>query len=135
MVIRKFIIEKYKSLENIEINLSNMIIPIIGINESGKTSILEAIFSFDFYNDEFNDGKHLKAKNRYIHNSSGHIIKAEVLFDDEEEIKVLMKELGYNKTTKFIKEITNLYQNKKPLLVGRNLDDKSYFWKHRHLCN
>lgn len=70
----------------------------------------------------------MKAKNRYIHNSSGHIIKAEVLFDDEEEIKVLMKELGYNKTTKFIKEITNLYQNKKPLLVGRNLDDKSYFF-------
>lgn len=48
MVIRKFIIEKYKSLENIEINLSNMIIPIIGINESGKTSILEAIFSLIF---------------------------------------------------------------------------------------
>jgi len=35
--------------------------PIIGVNESGKTTILQAIFAFDYMNDRDNeDGRHLK---------------------------------------------------------------------------
>lgn len=130
MIIKKFIIEKYKSLENIEINLNNMIIPIIGINESGKTSILEAMFAFDYFNDEFHEGKHLKAENRYIYNSTGHKIKAEVLFDGEAELKELMKDLGYNKSTKFHKEVTQLHSEKKSLIIGRDLDKKTYYFEN-----
>lgn len=36
------------------------LLPIIGINESGKTTVLEAIFAFDYTNDGINGGKHLE---------------------------------------------------------------------------
>jgi hypothetical protein len=35
--------------------------PIIGVNESGKTTVLHALFAFDHYNDDLNDdGRHLE---------------------------------------------------------------------------
>src|SRR5262245_25904702 len=37
-----------------------VLVPIIGINECGKTTILEAILSFDYFNDKVNEGRHLK---------------------------------------------------------------------------
>jgi predicted ATP-dependent endonuclease of OLD family len=56
MKFRKFIIENYKAITNpIEIDLTkNNLIPIIGVNECGKTTILNAIFSFDRFNDSYN---------------------------------------------------------------------------------
>ncbi len=53
----KFIIRNYKGISNdIEIDLAKKsLIPIIGINECGKTTILNAICSFDWYNDDIND--------------------------------------------------------------------------------
>lgn len=55
-----FTIKKYRAIENdLVVNLEkNKLLPIIGINECGKTTILHAIFSFDFYNDSFNDVIH-----------------------------------------------------------------------------
>jgi len=57
MKYKQFIIKNYKAIENemvIDINKYSLI-PIIGINECGKTTILKAIFTFDHNNDEFND--------------------------------------------------------------------------------
>ncbi len=58
---KKFYITGYRGLaDNTEINISKTsIYPIIGKNESGKTTSLEAIYSFDFSNDDENRGKHL----------------------------------------------------------------------------
>lgn len=59
----KFIISNYRAITGpLEINIDRKsLIPIIGINESGKTTILQAIFAFDYYNDELNEGgRHLK---------------------------------------------------------------------------
>ena len=60
MKYKKFIIENYKAITNtIEIDLEkNSLIPIIGINECGKTTILNAIFAFDSYNDSFDSSIH-----------------------------------------------------------------------------
>jgi predicted ATP-dependent endonuclease of OLD family len=58
-----FTIKNYRAITGpLEIDVNKKtLIPIIGINESGKTTILQAIFSFDYYNDEFNqEGRHLK---------------------------------------------------------------------------
>lgn len=57
MRFKKFIIENYKAINNaIEIDLvKNNLIPIIGVNECGKTTILNAIFSFDKINDTYNE--------------------------------------------------------------------------------
>jgi hypothetical protein len=39
--------------------MKRSLLPIIGVNESGKTTILHAIFAFDPLNDEMNNGEHL----------------------------------------------------------------------------
>ena len=63
----KFIIENYRAIKGpLEIDLSARIIPLIGINECGKTTILQAIYCFDYNNDSTYDGRHLKnTKNLY----------------------------------------------------------------------
>ncbi|HKJ82117.1 MAG TPA: AAA family ATPase [Ignavibacteriaceae bacterium] len=57
MKYKRFIIENYKGITNaIEIDVEkSTLIPLIGINECGKTTILNAIFAFDFMNDWQNE--------------------------------------------------------------------------------
>lgn len=57
-----FTIEKYRAIKKpIHIPLSNYsLLPLIGVNECGKTTILQAIFAFDFYNDDEYEGRHLE---------------------------------------------------------------------------
>ena len=45
-------IRRFKGLEHVSLNFSrNDLVLLLGLNESGKTSILKAIESFDFNND------------------------------------------------------------------------------------
>jgi hypothetical protein len=62
MRFKKFIIEDYRAITGpLTIDVSSRtLLPIIGINESGKTTILQALFAFDTYNDDLNDERHLK---------------------------------------------------------------------------
>ena len=59
---KSFTIEHYRAIESpIELNLTNQsLIPLIGVNECGKTTILQAIFAFDSANDKDYDGRHLE---------------------------------------------------------------------------
>ena len=55
-----FTIENYKAITNkVDINLKNKLIPIIGINECGKTTILQAIYAFDSNNDNLFNKTHI----------------------------------------------------------------------------
>ncbi len=57
----KFTLKDYKAIAGeLEIDIKKSLLPIIGINESGKTSILWGIFAFDEANDSLNDGRHMK---------------------------------------------------------------------------
>jgi predicted ATP-dependent endonuclease of OLD family len=62
MQYRRFIIENYRAISGpLEVNVATSpLIPIIGINECGKTTILNAIFAFDYNNDGLNEGRHLR---------------------------------------------------------------------------
>ncbi len=63
-----FEIRNYRAIEGpLFIDLSkNSLVPIVGINECGKTTILQAIYCFDYLNDAEYSGKHLKdTKNLY----------------------------------------------------------------------
>ena len=78
---RKFIIKGYRGISDAtEINLTrDSLIPIIGKNESGKTTCLEAINAFDYYNDSDNDGKHLSnVENLYSTTETPIIVAAEI---------------------------------------------------------
>jgi predicted ATP-dependent endonuclease of OLD family len=79
---RKFIIEKYRAIDKpLTIDVSgNMLMPIIGVNECGKTTILHAIFAFDEVNDDLNEGgRHLRdTDNLYVTSPKPATVSAEV---------------------------------------------------------
>lgn len=93
MYIKKFIIERYRAITRpIEFNFEKQsLFPIIGVNECGKTSILNALFAFDSYNDTSNDTiKHLDdVWNLYDTVVEPAIIKAEVVCTKDEIIGIL----------------------------------------------
>ena len=119
----KFIIRKYKAVSNVEISLEgNDLIPIIGINESGKTSILHAIFAFDKINDKLMGGLHLDAKNRYEYDSTGHIVTAEIVLDKDKDLDIIKDKLNIKKSHKFYKELLELRKVEGRIRLSRNLD-------------
>ena len=63
----QFEINNYRAIKGpLKISLKNKIISLVGINECGKTTILQAIFAFDYSNDNLNESKHIKdIKNLY----------------------------------------------------------------------
>ena len=65
MKIIKFRIQNYKAISDASIKLNYSINPIIGVNESGKTSVLHAILAFDKNRDKINSGVHLEFQNKY----------------------------------------------------------------------
>lgn len=65
MKYKRFFIENYRAIKRkIEIDLSKRIIPLVGVNECGKTTILKALLCFDMTNDSVNKSEHLAS----IHN-------------------------------------------------------------------
>ncbi len=85
---KKFIIKNYRAITGpLEINVDkNSLTPIIGINESGKTTILHAICAFDYFNDELNEnGRHLRdTVNLYRTSSPNATIEATIEFTKHE---------------------------------------------------
>jgi len=90
----KFYIENYRAItEKLCINLSSRIIPLVGVNECGKTTILQAVFCFDYSNDKENGGQHLQnTDNLYSTVSAGDcIISAEIECNREEIVKCVQQ--------------------------------------------
>lgn len=58
----KFQINQYKGIKGpLELDISkNRLIPLVGINECGKTTILKSILCFDYINDSVDEGRHLE---------------------------------------------------------------------------
>ncbi|MFZ1809218.1 MAG: AAA family ATPase [Cyclobacteriaceae bacterium] len=103
MRFRKFIIKSYKAISGeTTIDISkNSLFPIIGVNECGKTTILNAIFAFDTFNDHFDSTiRHLTdVENLYKIQNKQAEISAEIEVDyeylREEILKIdIGKELG-----------------------------------------
>lgn len=91
MKIEKFNINNYRAIKNIEFDIKHSISPIIGVNESGKTTILKAILAFDKSRDKFNNGDHLEYKNRYFTHKHEKCTITAYLTLSEDEIAELIK--------------------------------------------
>lgn len=93
-----FHIENYKAIECIDVPISRNVIPLIGINESGKTSILHAILAFDKTKDHLIDGSHTEPKNKYKNLSRRQkcILQANVVASTEEEAQEIIAESQLN---------------------------------------
>ena len=126
----QFKIKKYKAIdEELEIDIhKSRLVPIIGINECGKTTILHGIFSFDYHNDSFDDTiHHLKdVKNLYkTGEKEPAVISAKVSLNWNDFLEILTIENIKTHSS------VNKYKKKKAefndqLIVSRNLLDKKY---------
>src|SRR5688572_4452532 len=89
----RFVIRNYRAItQPLEIDVArHSLMPIIGVNECGKTTILHAIFAFDFLNDKLNDnGRHLKdTRNLYQTGTRGGRIAAVIEISKDEYAEVL----------------------------------------------
>jgi AAA15 family ATPase/GTPase len=90
----KFIIKNYKAIDELTVNLSKNVIPLIGLNESGKTSILQAILAFDKDKDNLLDGLHVITKNKYKTVQSPCELKACLVLENEDEFQSIGEEVG-----------------------------------------
>lgn len=135
----KFRIEHYRAITGaMEINLDkNSLIPIIGVNESGKTTILHAIFAFDFHNDHLNDnGRQLQdIHNLYETTQSPAVISAEISLTPQEFLTALEDALARPSKdatataalTKSSKQYRRIYRTMpRTLTISRNLNTKQY---------
>ena len=85
MKIRRFLIENYRAIDKVELKLNYSINPIIGVNESGKTTILKAILAFDKGRDRHNNGEHLDPQNKYsTKNTKNSRVTATIILDKTE---------------------------------------------------
>ena len=122
MKYNKFIIRNYRAIEGpMEINIKkNKLVPLIGTNESGKTTILQAIFAFDYANDKEYEGRHLKELRNFYNpqNKEPAIIEAEISVKKSDFLNCISDEnlrMKYSEIQSF-SEIT----------ISRNLDTKEY---------
>ncbi|MEG0826519.1 MAG: AAA family ATPase [Bacilli bacterium] len=122
MKYNKFIIKNYRAIEGpMEINIQkNKLVPLIGANESGKTTILQAIFAFDSANDKEYEGSHLKGLRSYYNpqNKKPATIDALVAVKKNDFLNCISDE---NLRIKY----SNI-QNFSEIIISRNLETKEY---------
>lgn len=93
---KKFIIRNYRAISGpLVIDLDKKsLVPIIGINESGKTTILHAIYAFDCFNDNFNEGgRHLEDTVNLYRTSSPQATIEAIIEIDFKEFKDILSDL------------------------------------------
>jgi predicted ATP-dependent endonuclease of OLD family len=127
MKFKKFIIENYQAIEKTEVVLNDNLIPIIGINEYGKTTVLKAILSFDNRKDNYliegKPGDHLNPYNLHDlpKNQKKCCIKAEIIFETEDEINLICEELKIQHTDQLKAEMLKFLRSNKTILISRTI--------------
>lgn len=127
----RFVIHNYRAIIGpLEVNVDRRsLTPIIGVNESGKTTILQALFAFDYFNDEFNEeGRHLRdTSNLYQTTSPAAIIQADIYAIRKDLLEALsdMEQTTPTRRTQIeaLKKKTKLPDK---LIVTRNLETLNY---------
>jgi len=86
---KKITIEKYKGVVGSDLPITDSPIPIIGVNESGKSSALEALAHFDWRNDEIIAARNWKFLNRYKPKETTFKVVADIEIAQDELDKIL----------------------------------------------
>lgn len=133
MEIKHFIIENYRAIKKVKISLRDSLVPIIGINESGKTSVLQAILAFDFRKDKYNGGSHLEYQNKYSTIDTKDSSISAKLTLTEDEVELLIANAKVQTDTDDYKELSKI-NSKTELLIKRILsEDKHYEYVNTNL--
>jgi predicted ATPase len=131
---KKFTIRNYRAINGpLEINVEKpSLMPIVGINESGKTTVLHALFAFDCWNDNLNDqGRHLKdIANLYRTSSHSATIEAKIEFTKAELKEALSEAAEDAKDTPSITAEADWLSRRRTLpsavTITRNLATRRY---------
>jgi predicted ATP-dependent endonuclease of OLD family len=123
MIYKRFIIENYKAIKCVKIDVSKSIIPLIGINESGKTSILQGILAFDKTKDNLLDGTHIDVKNRYNTKQRDCVLKAEIIFKNKEEFEEIGKKINLRMDQPLYGWLKNIVDSGSYITLQRNFKD------------
>ncbi|MEM6366215.1 MAG: AAA family ATPase, partial [Planctomycetota bacterium] len=92
---RSFRIVEYRGIQDpIEFDLrKESIFPLVGVNECGKTTILEALLAFDHTADRQNGGRYLKdVENLYSLKSGDPRVSAEIEMEASELLAYVRKQ-------------------------------------------
>ncbi len=127
MKIIKYSIRNYKAISNTEITLRYSINPIIGVNESGKTTILHAILAFDKNRDKVNSGSHLDFQNKYFTKDTKESKISAHLKLNKHELSQLKEYLSLKTGTPEYKEVLSFTENTEFIFTRElSADDKPY---------
>ena len=123
MKLKKVKIHKYKSFSNEqEFNVENDITVLVGMNESGKTSVLEAIAKTNYFQDdesfEFNTTHDYPRKEKKKMDKTGKIPEAVTCTYeiDDETLKDIENDCGKDVFTEKVFSITSKYDNKRTII-------------------
>ena len=129
MKYKNFVVANYRAITGpLTIDVSkNILIPIIGVNECGKTTILQAIFAFDHFNDDLNDnGRHRRdTDNLYATNPKAAIVSAEVDVS-RQELRLRLSQI----TETSLRSAVESYKRKRRIpttfVIRRNVKSGNY---------
>ena len=126
-----FTILQYKAISQpLVVDLTKTpLVPIIGINECGKTTILKAVLAFDYYNDTFNKNiHHLDDTNNLYRlgqeNNASVLAKIKLTWDDMKEAIESVKGDGFQSAINSYKRKSSQFTD--TLEIIRNLHTKQY---------
>lgn len=134
MKIIHFQIENYRAIEKIKLNLSFSINPIIGVNESGKTTVLKAILAFDKSRDKLNGGEHLMFQNKYTTSETKDCqISAKIKLDKGELQNLVVALKSHGNSTDIA--IAKKFNTKTEFILSRHLSQagNDYFFLNEEL--
>ncbi len=115
-----FEIINYRAIQHAIIEVSNNLIPIIGINESGKTTALQAILAFDKNKDRYQKSRHLEYKNKYtIDSDISFKIIARILIENEDDLNFLAERLEVLASDDLYIKLREYFSDKKEIKLAR----------------
>lgn len=148
-----FDIKNYRAISALTVKLDAKLIPLVGINECGKTTILQAIYSFDYINDEEYEGRHLKStQNLYETVDAEASVSARISLKAKDVIKALDEvsaeisagelelqedESPFEYNADEIQKLLGGAEKDLEIEIKRNLNDKLYSttWNINNLLN
>lgn len=131
MKIKQFTIENYRAIEHIDLKLNYSINPIIGVNESGKTSILKAILAFDQGRDKYSSGEHLDPQNKYSTKDTKNCRVSALINLDKQEIEELIRFAKVRSDSEDHKVLHSI-DSTTDFLLSRLLRIKSRSYEYNH---
>lgn len=126
----RFIISDYRAIKGpLTVDLSKFnVMPIIGVNECGKTTILQAILCFDSFNDDILEGRHLQdIENLYTPNPPAPSVSAIVKLTWSELVDVVETVCKKRGSRTGIKSFKNKESKFEGIIeIQRNLRSRKY---------